>query len=110
MTRSAKPSPRALYERQGEIVEETIQENSRKRRKLTTNCVGRITIECREEGEDPIVLARPSSLHGAASQIKRNNAEGFWTDYAKIYVDGTPITTEQKDTVTGKFRPYLDQL
>lgn len=72
--------------------------------------MGKVTIEAVEEGEDNIVLARPTTLHGAAVQIKLNNSDGSWTGYAKIFVDGKPVTKEQKATVGPKFRTFLDQL
>ncbi len=73
----------------------------------TRSRIGKITIELREDETDPVTLARPTSMHGAAVQMKLHSHE--WLDMGLgIFVDGQPATTEQKDLVEGNLRPFLD--
>ena len=102
--RSCKPEGGARAARTNEARREAADSAATNHRKFKDSCVGKITIVDRETGH---VLARPSSMHGAASWFKRNAVQ---VGLAEIFVDGTPATTEQKDTVTGNLRPYLDQL
>jgi len=69
---------------------------------LAKSRIGKITIRFEDR-----VLARPTSMHGAASWFKRNPN---WIPLAEIFVNGEPATTEHFDTVTGEFRTILDQL
>ena len=73
---------------------------------ITTSRIGRITIEV-WSNSDMVVLARPSSMHGAAVQMKLHAHE--WLDLGpEIFVDGEPATDEQKDLVQGNLRTFLD--
>ena len=67
----------------------------------TKSRLGGITIE-----QLGTVLVRPSSMHGAAVQIKLHAYE--WGEDLGIFVNGDPATDEQKDAVDGKLRSYLD--
>mgnify|MGYP007062749017 FL=1 len=100
--RSAKPEGGARGRRTREVIRENADANATSHRKFKDSVFPRMTIRFEDR-----VLARPTSMHGAASWFRRNDE---WRGFAEIFVDGTPATTEQKDTVTGNFRPYLDQL
>ena len=56
-----------------------------------------------------VVIARPTSIYGAAVALRRCGARWAAAGLSPVVlVDGEPITPEQKATVNETWRPYLE--